>query len=310
MASRPLPANFNPSFAADYPGAIVYPAHPSNYYRPDGHGGVPNRPRAWVLHTPEEPADDNESTPAYFSQPDRKASTLYYLDHDGDVYQLVPESCAAIANGLLGKPQPSWAAPGSLNWQTLNVEIEGRAASIHETMPVGGVQFQALVRLIRHRSGAWGIPLDRGHTMGHDQISIERTDPGRLFPWDALMAALAESEEAMIPKNALAPWWTDRQLGPTGPEPERWQLNAIVDFGLDPAALPKRIRLGVYLKGGGGYIRFFDGLTGDEAEPVGWGTQPIFGAVDVGLSADGLVPFRVEAGPVDVAVVRLLGYWP
>ncbi len=203
MPSNPLPPNNNPSFVADYPSAFVYPAwynlanhydSRNNYYRPEGHGGVPNIPRAWVLHTPEEPSDNNETTPAYFAGPGRQASTHYYLDSDGDVFQLVPEFAAAIANGLKGKPVPSWAGPGSLNWQTLSVEIEGYAHSIHQTMPVGGVQFNALVNLIKGRAHVWGIPLDREHIMGHYQLSIDRSDPGAQFPWNELMEALGTPE--------------------------------------------------------------------------------------------------------------------
>lgn len=191
MPSKPLPPNLNPTFTPDYPAATVYPAHPSNYYHPKDHGNVPNRPRAWVLHTPEEPADDNETTPAFFAQPNRQASTHYYVDSDGDVFQLVPESYGAIANGLRGKPPPAWAdLSTSLNWQTLSVEIEGYAHSIHDTMPVGGVQYQALIALIKHRALARNIPIDRDYVIGHYQVANDRSDPGPLFPWDNLLADL------------------------------------------------------------------------------------------------------------------------
>lgn len=204
MPSKPLPSNPNPSFVADYPSAFVYPAHETNYYKPEGHNGVPNIPNAWVLHTPEEPSDDNETTPAYFAVPYRAASTHYYLDSDGDVFQLVPEYCAAIANGLNGKPIPVWAKPTSLNWQTLSVEIEGYAHSIHQTMPVGGPQFNSLVALIKNRAHVWGILLDRTHIMGHYQLSVDRSDPGALFPWDALMEALQETEEEKKVRTEMA----------------------------------------------------------------------------------------------------------
>lgn len=197
MPSKLLPANTNPTFAADYQGAIVYPAHPSNYYLPQNHNNIPNRPRAWVLHTPEEPSDDNETTPAFFAGPNRQASTHYYLDSDGDVFQLVPESCGAIANGLRGRPPPSWAdLSTSLNWQTLSVEIEGFASSIHETMPIEGVQYMALLRLIRDRAARWNIPLDREHIIGHYQVASDRTDPGLRFPWDDLMLDLTRDPSA------------------------------------------------------------------------------------------------------------------
>lgn len=169
------------TFQADYPGSIVYPADLSNYYLPENHGGVPNRPRALVLHTPEEPWDNYESTPVYFSAPGREASTHYYADSDGDWYQLVPERCAAIANGLRNKPMPAWADPNtSLNWQTLSVEIEGEAATIHLKCLRGEAQWNAIVRWIVNRSRYWVLPIDRAHVVGHYQLADNRSDPGKL----------------------------------------------------------------------------------------------------------------------------------
>src|SRR5207344_2431627 len=101
----------------------------------------------------------------------------------------------AIANGLNGKPRPSWAHAGSLIWQTLNVEIEGYAATIQDTMVIGGPQWNALVALVRHRCKAWHIPMDRAHIMGHYELAVDRTDPGAGFPWVAFLAALNEEED-------------------------------------------------------------------------------------------------------------------
>jgi len=189
----------------DYPGTnYVVPAHSSNYYLPENHGGVENKPKALFVHTPEEPADNNEYTPIYFSGANREGSTHYYADDDGDYYQLVPERCAAIANGLKGKPLPVWADPNtSLNWQTLSVEIEGYAADIHLTCLRGGPQWAAIVRWIVDRCTRWGIPIDRAHVMGHYQVADNRTDPGKL-DIDAIVAdaqALAsgiELEDDMV----------------------------------------------------------------------------------------------------------------
>lgn len=186
----------------DYPGAIWIPAHPTNWRT------YPNTPQGWVLHTPEEAADNNEVTPYYFQTPNLSASTHYYLDNDGDVYQMVPEKYSPIANGVKGKPYPSWANPNiNLNSQSLNVEIEGRAASIGQTMPVGGVQFNALVKLIKHRCAAYGIPLDREHIIGHYQVSNDRSDPGATFPWAALMAELEDDMAERVWNTDLKQTW-------------------------------------------------------------------------------------------------------
>ena len=192
------------TFPPDMPGAIVFPAHVTNAYDPLAHGS-PNRPRAFILHTPEEPADTYPSTPHWFAQfhPQQAGSTHYFVAYTGRTYQCVPERWGAIANGLDGKPRPSWALPAtSLNWQTLSVEIEGYAATIGQTLKVGSVQWTALIKLIRERCGAHGIPLDREHIMGHYQLSTNRSDPGATFPWAALMHELQGDEPMTAQEKA------------------------------------------------------------------------------------------------------------
>lgn len=164
-----------------FPNAIVYPAHPTNYYTPAGHGGIPNNPKGLVLHTPEEPADNNPYTPKFFADPNRQASTHYFAAFTGDLYQMVPENCMAIANGVLGKPYPAWADPAtSLNWQTLNIEIEGYAANMSVTCPRGSKQWNLVVIWIAILCSKYHIPIDRDHIIGHYQVASNRTDPGTL----------------------------------------------------------------------------------------------------------------------------------
>lgn len=183
------------SFAPDYPGAIVFGADETNVYP---FPSYTNHPRAFVLHTPEEPADNWPSTPTFFSKPNRQASTTYFAAWPGATYQMVPENHAAIANGLVGLPRPPWSTPGiSLNAETLSVEIEGYAATIQDTLVRGGPQWVSLVALIRNRCQAYGIPLDRTHIIGHYEVANNRSDPGALFPWDALMEDLQQEEGDM-----------------------------------------------------------------------------------------------------------------
>lgn len=217
------------TFTADYPGAIVFPCHPTNQL------GPPNAPKGWCLHTPEEPADGYPSTPHWFAQehPDRAGSTHYFVSYTGEIYQCVSEASAPIANGVLGKPYPAWADPRvSLNRQTLSVEIEGYAANIRETLVVGSVQWDALVRLVKNRATAYGIPLDREHIIGHYEVSIDRSDPGAGFPWDALIAALNEEDDM---KPVLA--WSGGVYLVTGSSAKYLPTQAVVNemartFGL------------------------------------------------------------------------------
>jgi len=210
-------------FSVDYAPAIPFWAHYTNYRR------LLNVPKGWVLHTPQEPADSWAYTPRYFAEPNRDASTHYFVSYDGDVYQCVPDRFMAIANGVIGKPYSSWAsAAQSLNRQALSVEIEGYAESIHETMPVGSRQWVALVKLLKDRAEAYGFPFDRIHTIGHSEVASNRSDPGARFPW----AALFEEEDEMKPFLA---WNIDNKsvhlIGPFG--------SAWITQASDVAALEK-----------------------------------------------------------------------
>ena len=180
-----------PLFPADYPGAIVVPA--AKY----GYSGAINRPRAWGLHTPEEPPDDQPSTPYYFHNlTDRNASTTYFVSYLGFVFQMVPEDEGAYANAVVGKPYPVWAdSTITLNLQTLNVEIEGYSSTIHRTMPRGSPQWNALVSLLAHRCIALGIPPER--TFGHYEVSNQRGDPGQLNILLLVSDVIDKMEEAM-----------------------------------------------------------------------------------------------------------------
>ncbi len=174
----------------DYTGAWWLPAHADNI-RPGT-----NHPKVLVLHTPEEPVDQVEVTPRYFSRQifitlpegrivQRRASTHYYASGgvgtqgDGDLYQMVREDQGAIANGVLGKPYPADTDPNiSLNLQSLSIEIEGYAANIHLTCLPGTRQWATVVRWVESRSAKYNIPLDRAHVIGHQEVANNRTDPG------------------------------------------------------------------------------------------------------------------------------------
>lgn len=156
----------------DYIGAIVVEAKNYGY-------GARNNPKAWCLHTPEEPADSNPITPYYFHNTDRQASTHYYVSYTGLVFQCVPEDEGAYANGVEGKPWPEWANPDvNLNLQTLSIELEGYAKSIHETMKRGEPQWNATITLMADRCKERGI--DPELTFPHFAVSRYRSDPGAL----------------------------------------------------------------------------------------------------------------------------------
>lgn len=263
------------SFLPNYPWAIVFPAHPTNLYPWQTHnGGVKATHKAFIIHTPEEDADDRPGTPVWFAMykdnPDFRGSTYYFVSYQLDerrpgftkVYQCVPEDDGAIANGLNGKPRPSWASPGSLNFQTDNVEVEGRAATIHQTLRVGErgmAQWRSLLDLIQWCATTHGYPMDREHIMGHYQLSVDRSDPGPYFPWEALIVELNGEDDKMIPFNAISDWYSKAQN-------QMWDngtrgVNATVDFGLPASAVA--VECEVYLADDSSDV---DVKCGDEGE--------------------------------------------
>ena len=182
------------TFAPDSPLVThVVPADPTNVLR------AVNHPKVIVLHTPEEPSDNYESTPVYFSQPNRSASTHYYADSDGDLYQMVPEAHGAIANGVKGKPYPAGTDPAiSLNYQSVNIEIEGYAATIGQTLTAR--QRTTVLRWIVSCATRYGIPIDRAHVIGHYEVADNRSDPGTLD----IDALVREAQALAAPPDGLA----------------------------------------------------------------------------------------------------------
>ena len=178
-------------------GAIWVPAHATNIIT-----SRRNVPKVNVYHTPQEPVDDIEVTPSYFQRPNLGASTHYYDDSDGDLYQMVDEDDGALANGVLGRPYPADTDPSySLNYQSRSIEIEGYAATIHLTCLRGSPQWLTAVRFCLAGHLMDGIPLDRAHNIGHYEVSEERGDPGLLD-----LDAIVEDARRMLEDDMTDEW--------------------------------------------------------------------------------------------------------
>ena len=179
---------------------IWRPAHPSNFFtavsRP--YSGAQRRFVALCYHTPEEPWDDNEVTPAWFEDPRANASTNYYADSDGDLCQMVRDEDFAWAQGVWSKdrvePRPAWWRDEYVSYNTcmLSIEIEGYAHKIGETFVVGSRQFETVAAWSAFVCEKYGIPIDRTHHVGHSELSRQKGDPGRDFPWEALLDRVRE----------------------------------------------------------------------------------------------------------------------
>ncbi len=186
---------------------IWAPAHPSNFYAagsPDPkrggsapYRGAPRRMVAICYHTPEEPWDDRETTPEWFANPQANASTGYYADSDGDLYQMVRDADFAWAQGVrtaqLVLPRPLWWRDEYVSYNTCmaSIEIEGYADRIGETFTVGSRQFASVVAWSAYICRKYGIPPERAYHLGHSELTQRKHDPGPAFPWEPLLAAVA-----------------------------------------------------------------------------------------------------------------------
>lgn len=179
---------------------IWRPAHPSNYHaavsRP--YSGATRRVIALCYHTPEEPWDNNEITPLWFEDPRANASTNYYADSDGDLYQMVRDEDFAWAQGVrrqdLVLPRPSWWRDEYVSYNVcmLSIEIEGYAREIGETFVRGSRQFETVAAWSAHVCRKYDVPIARSHHVGHSELTRLKTDPGRDFPWHALLDRVRE----------------------------------------------------------------------------------------------------------------------
>ena len=179
---------------------IWRPCHESNYFpaRRRPYSGAERRFVAICYHTPEEPWDDNEVTPAWFADPRANASTNYYADSDGDLYQMVRDHDFAWAQGVrspdLILPRPVWWRDEYVSYNTcmLSIEIEGYAHSIGETFRPGSRQFESVAVWSAFVCRKYGIPIDRRYHVGHSELTRQRSDPGADFPWRALLSRVRE----------------------------------------------------------------------------------------------------------------------
>ena len=179
---------------------IWYPAHASNFYAASSrpYSGAERRFVAICYHTPEEPWDDNEVTPRWFADPRANASTNYYVDSDGDLYQMVRDQDFAWAQGVRRKdlvlPRPSWWQDEFVSYNAcmLSIEIEGYAHEIGETFVPGSRQFETVAAWSTFLCEKYGIPVDRRYHVGHSELTRQKSDPGRDFPWSALLERIGE----------------------------------------------------------------------------------------------------------------------
>ncbi|GHJ37453.1 N-acetylmuramoyl-L-alanine amidase [Streptomyces sp. TS71-3] len=154
------------------------PADPSN-------GQVSDRPANGikiteiVLHTTEESYADTITT---FQTPGGSSAQYVMQSSDGAVTQMVPNKDVAFGDGNY------WS-----NLHSVQIEHEGFSARGAEWYT--DAAYKQTARLVQYLAARYGVPLDRQHIVGHDDVPApsdsglagQHWDPGYAWDWSRFM---------------------------------------------------------------------------------------------------------------------------
>lgn len=129
-------------------------------------------------------------TSKWFQCPDARVSAHYGVSVDGDVAEYVRDEDTA------------WhAGNADYNARSIGIELEGHIADEAAFTPP---MMEALADLSDGLCATWGIPRDRAHLIGHNEVPDPRghglggaghhQDPGPFFPWEAFLKGLKQRE--------------------------------------------------------------------------------------------------------------------
>ena len=219
------PTTDSGTFKAECPSTVhcvvVPAAYTANNGNVEDYGNydIANRPKdmainSIVIHDTE---GDLQSVLEAFQNPTFYASIHYIIDADGTIYQMVQNKNMAWHAG-------NW----STNMHSIGIEHIGHAAT-------GGTDYtpemyRASSQLVRYLTNKYGIPRDRGHIIGHDNVSATKTsglvgmhtDPGPYWNWQNYMAMIGAPvlpTSSPLQKSKLvtiAPIWQRNKQTVTG----------------------------------------------------------------------------------------------
>jgi N-acetylmuramoyl-L-alanine amidase len=174
----------------DYSGATWVPANPANYSSADRPHDDPVQ--MIVIHDTELTAF---SAVQRFQDPSSAVSAHYIVSQTGQVTQMVAEKDIAWHAG-------NW----DYNTRAIGIEHEGYAWT---PGTYTAAEYQASAQLAASICSRWGVPMDRQHVIGHDEVPDpndpgkfggygHRTDPGPYWNWSLYMS-LAQSYANALP---------------------------------------------------------------------------------------------------------------
>ena len=182
-----------------YPDAIWKgPAAEGNY---EFSRGDYTKPDLIILHTIVLSGDGWQASAALsrFKTPGEEASAHYIIRQNGEIWQVVSDSDTAYHAGNF-----------SYNQRSIGVEMEGWADGKPDVSWQTDALYNSLQDLIKWLSEQYGIPLDREHIIGHNQVpGVDKDgcappnfwggcdggkfDPGPYWNWMKLMKGLGQS---------------------------------------------------------------------------------------------------------------------
>jgi len=118
-------------------------------------------------------ADSLAGTDAWFANPKSQVSSHYGVGTNGEIHQYVKEEDTAWANGRVSNPTSSIVKQKGGNPNAYSISIENEGTDLSQASKVHLETLRELIDDICTRNG---IPKDREHIIGHNEIYSIKTN--------------------------------------------------------------------------------------------------------------------------------------
>jgi N-acetyl-anhydromuramyl-L-alanine amidase AmpD len=189
----------------DYPGAKWVAASSSNYTAANRESDG-NSIDYVIIHTTQ---GSYSGTISWFQNPAASVSAHYVIrSSDGEITQMVQNKDIAWHAG-------NW----NYNVHSIGIEHEGY---VSDPAWYTDAMYRASANLTRWLCDRYGIPKDRSHIIGHNEVpGATHTDPGSHWDWNYYMSLVKESQELVFDntgaKMASDAWgtssWNSQKYG-------------------------------------------------------------------------------------------------
>jgi N-acetylmuramoyl-L-alanine amidase len=163
-----VPQLYTAQSTANYARAVWRPAHYSNYTNASRGAAKINK---IVVHVAQ---GSYSGTISWFQNPAANVSSHYVVGRKGQVAQCVHNADIAWHAG-------NW----TYNQKSMGIEHAGYVSNPNSFTRA---MYRSSARLSAYLCKRYGIPIDRQHIMGHNQVpGATHTDPGRYWDWRKYM---------------------------------------------------------------------------------------------------------------------------